>query len=287
MDRFNIFKGAKRQSRKPKKKIKFDLLLGIPYYIILSILIVLPIFLLLLYSFLEGESNFDLTFSLNHYLNFFREPLFIKSMGRSIWIAFLGTFFSLLIGYPLAFIIARSKPRTKMLLILLITSPMWINMILRVLAIKQVFEMINLRLHLTETALIIGMVNIFLPFMVLPIFTVLDKMDDNLFEAAADLGATKTQTMLKVVIPLSLSGVLSGIIMVFLPMATTLVVPKYLGPSGKNLIGNIIEQAITKRQYGGYGYGAAIAIVLAAIILLMVTIMKKVDKYQEVGMNEN
>lgn len=285
MERFNIFKG--KSVAKKDKKIKFEQFLGIPYYVLLTILIVLPIFLLLIYSFLEGQSNFDLTFSLNHYLNFFREPLFIKSMGRSIGIAFLGTSIALMIGYPMAFLIALSKPRTKLLLILLITSPMWINMILRVLAIKQVFEMINLRLHLTEFALVVGMVNIYLPYMILPIFTVLDKMDKNLFEAASDLGATKFKTIVKVVIPLSLSGVLSGIIMVFLPMATTLVVPKYLGPSGKNLIGNIIEQAITKRQYGGYGYGAAIAVVLAIIILILVSIMKRFDKYQEAGTNEN
>lgn len=284
MNFVNFFKKSKR---KEKKKIKFDQILGFPYYILLITLVVLPIMLLLLYSFLVETSNFDLTFSLNHYINFFREPLFLRSMGRSIRIAFLGTLFSLMIGYPLAYIISLSKPKTKTLLLLLITAPMWINMLLRVLALKQVFEMINLRFHLTETALIIGMVNIFLPFMVLPIYSVLDKMDKNLYEAAADLGATKTQTIIKVVIPLSLSGVLSGIIMVFLPMATTLVVPKYLGPSGKNLIGNIIEQAITKRQYGGYGYGAAISVVLALIILLMVSLMKKVDKYQEVGINEN
>jgi len=283
----NFVNFFKRSKRKEKKKVKFEQILGLPYFVILAILIVLPILLLLLYSFLIETSNFDLTFSLNHYINFFREPLFLRSMGRSIRIAFLGTLFSLIIGYPLAYIISLSKPRTKALLVLLITAPMWINMLLRVLALKQVFEMINLRLHLTETALIIGMVNIYLPFMVLPIYSVLDKMDKNLYEAAADLGATKMQTLIKVVIPLSLSGVLSGVIMVFLPMATTLVIPKYLGPSGKNLIGNIIEQAITKRQYGGYGYGAAISVVLAIIILLMVSLMKKVDKYQEVGINEN
>ena len=153
-------------------------------------------------------------------------------------------------------------------------------MILRVQALKQVFEMIMPRFYLTEAALLIGMVYIFLPFMVLPIFTVLSKMDKGLFEAASDLGATKFQTIVKVVIPLSVSGILSGITMVFLPIATTLVVPKYLGPSGRNLIGNIIEQAITKQQYGSYGYGAAIAVILGFIMIGLVSLMKRADRYQ-------
>lgn len=277
MQRFNLIR---KKGKTKKTSIKFDQVLGIPYYIILLLLIVLPIFLLVVYSFLAENDAFQLTFSFNHYINFFKEPLFIKSMGRSLGIAFIATAISLLIGYPLAYIIAMSRPKTKALLILLITAPMWINMILRVQALKQVFEMVLPRFYLTETALIIGMVYIFLPFMVLPIFTVLSKMDKGLFEASADLGATKTQTIFKVVIPLSLSGVLSGITMVFLPIATTLVVPKYLGPSGRNLIGNIIEQAITKKQHGSYGYGAAIAVVLALIMVVLVRLMNRADRYQ-------
>ena len=107
-------------------------------------------------------------------------------------------------GYPLAYLIAMSKPQVSAMLILLITAPMWINMILRIQALKQVLEMINTSLPSTEAALIIGMVYIYLPFMVLPIYTVLSKMDKSYFESAADLGATKVQTMTKVVIPLSI-----------------------------------------------------------------------------------
>lgn len=284
MQRFSL---TRKREVKDKKKLKFEQVLGIPYYAILLILIVLPIVLLVLYSFLAENDAFELTFSFNHYINFFKEPLFIKSMGRSLGIAFIATGASLLIGYPLAYLIAMSKQRTSSLLIILITSPMWINMILRVQALKQVFQLINPNFHLTETALVMGMVYIFLPFMVLPIFTVLSKMDKGLFEASSDLGATKTQTIVKVVIPLSLSGVLSGITMVFLPIATTLVVPKYLGPSGRNLIGNIIEQAITKKQYGSFGYGAAIAVVLALIMIFLVSLMKRADRYQGGLKDEN
>lgn len=284
MQRFNLIR---RKRNDKTKAIKFDQVLGIPYYIILIVLIVLPILLLVLYSFLAENAAFELRFSLSHYMNFFREPLFIKSMGRSLGIAFIATTVCLMIGYPLAYIIAMAKMRTSALLIVLITSPMWINMILRVQALKQVFEMILPRFYLTESALIIGMVYIFLPFMVLPIYTVLAKMDKSLFEASADLGATKIKTIIKVVIPLSISGILSGITMVFLPIATTLVVPKYLGPSGRNLIGNIIEQAITKRQYGSYGYGAAIAVVLGLIMVVLVNLMNRADRYQGGNRDEN
>lgn len=277
MQRFSLIRKKVKKSNKP---IKFDQVLGIPYFVILILLIVLPILILVVYSFLAENQAFELRFSLSHYINFFKEPLFIKSMGRSLGIAFISTAFCLIIGYPLAYIIAMGKARTSSLLILLITSPMWINMILRVQALKQVFEMIMPRFYLTESALIIGMVYIFLPFMVLPIYTVLAKMDKSLFEASADLGATKFKTIVKVVIPLSITGILSGITMVFLPIATTLVVPKYLGPSGRNLIGNIIEQAITKRQYGSYGYGAAIAVVLALIMVVLVNLMNRADRYQ-------
>lgn len=282
MERFII----KAKPKLKLKKMNFHQVLGVPYYVILTILIVLPILLLVVYSFLTENEAFEVSFSLRHYANFFIEPLFIKSMGRSLLIAFISTFACLLIGYPLAYLIAMSKPQVSAMLILLITAPMWINMILRIQALKQVLEMINTSLPSTEAALIIGMVYIYLPFMVLPIYTVLSKMDKSYFESAADLGATKVQTMTKVVIPLSISGVLSGVTMVFLPIATTLVVPKYLGPSGRNLIGNIIEQAVTKRQYGGYGYGAAIAIVLALIMVSLVTLMKKFDKYQGGALNE-
>ena len=284
MQRFNLIR-KKRQDK--GKTIKFDQVLGIPYYVILSLLIVLPILILIVYSFLAENAAFELSFSFSHYINFFKEPLFIKSMGRSLGIAFIATSFCLIIGYPLAYIIAMGKARTSALLIVLITSPMWINMILRVQALKQVFEMVLPRFYLTESALIIGMVYIFLPFMILPIYTVLAKMDKSLFEASADLGATKFQTIVKVVIPLSISGILSGITMVFLPIATTLVIPKYLGPSGRNLIGNIIEQAITKRQYGSYGYGAAIAVVLGGIMIILVTLMNRADRYQGGLRDEN
>ncbi len=271
---------------KPKTKSKrqwtFEGFLGIPYQSVIAILIIIPIFLMLIYSFQSRESSqtFTLIFTLDNYLRFINEPIFVGLMAESIGLAFIATIVSLLIGYPLAYMIARSNAKTKTLLILLITAPMWINMLLRTKALEQVILMIAPNLIGTNVAIIIGMTYVYLPFMVLPIYTVLSKIDISLYESASDLGANKLQTLIKVIIPLSISGVLSGIMMVFLPSATTLVVPKYLG-AGRFLIGNLIENAMISQ--GDFGYGSSIALLMAGLILVFLYAIKKVDKYTEGG----
>ena len=271
---------------KPKAKIKkrwtFEGFLGIPYQALIVVLIIIPIFLMLLYSFQSRETSqtFTLIFTLDNYLRFINEPIFVGLMAESIGLAFVATVVSLIIGYPLAYIISKSTSRTKTLLILLITAPMWINMLLRTKALEQVILMIAPDLIGTNLAIVIGMTYVYLPFMVLPIYTVLSKIDISLYESASDLGANKLQTLIKVVIPLSISGVLSGIMMVFLPSATTLVVPKYLG-AGRFLIGNLIENAMISQ--GDFGYGSSIALLMAGLILVFLYAIKKVDKYTEGG----
>ena len=271
---------------KPKTKSKrqwtFEGFLGIPYQSVIAILIIIPIFLMLIYSFQSRESSqtFTLIFTLDNYLRFINEPIFVGLMAESIGLAFIATIVSLFIGYPLAYMIARSNAKTKTLLILLITAPMWINMLLRTKALEQVILMIAPNLIGTNLAIIIGMTYVYLPFMVLPIYTVLSKIDISLYESASDLGANKLQTLIKVIIPLSISGVLSGIMMVFLPSATTLVVPKYLG-AGRFLIGNLIENAMISQ--GDFGYGSSIALLMAGLILVFLYAIKKVDKYTEGG----
>lgn len=267
-----------------KSKLNFDVMIGIPYIIIMSFLVILPLGILFLYSFVRTGVGFEIKFTFANYINFVNEPLFLQVFGFSLLIAFLTTIFCLIIGYPLAYIIARSNKRIQVVLILLINAPMWINMLLRVRSLQQLLSFFGDYSYESMGALIFGMVYIFLPFMVLPIYTVLSKMDEHYFESSADLGANKFQTFVKVIVPLSLSGIISGVIMVFLPSATTLVVPKYLGP-GRHLIGDIIEATIMNQSYGGYGYGAAISIVVGILIMLLVFFMKKVDKYQG-GQNE-
>ncbi len=264
---------------KRKTKLSLELILGIPYQTVIVALIIVPLLLMLVYSFQAKSTSavFSLVFTFDNYLRFFSEQIFVRLMAESIGLAFGATIITLAIGYPIAFIISRSKPKTRALLILLVTAPMWINMLLRTRALQQIFTMIDPELLGSNIAIMVGMTYNFLPFMVLPIYTVLAKIDNSLFESASDLGANKLQTMLKVIIPLSFSGILSGIMMVFLPAATTLVVPKYLG-EGRFLIGNLIENAMISQ--GDFGYGSAIALVMAGFILVFLYLIKKVDTYQ-------
>ncbi|MFU8792862.1 MAG: ABC transporter permease [Acholeplasmataceae bacterium] len=275
----------KPKNKPSKKKWSTETILGIPYVILLVGMILIPILMMVLYSFQEERITgvFTIRLTLEHYYSFLSEGQFVSLMLDSLYLAAVSTLITLAIGYPLAYIISRSQPRIQLLLILLITAPMWINMLLRTRALQQVFEMVGPNFLGTDFAIIVGMVYIFLPFMVLPIFTVLNKIDPNLFESAADLGANKLQTIVKVIIPLSLTGILSGIMMVFLPAATTLVVPKYLG-KGRYLIGNLIENAMI--QQGRFGYGSAIAIVLSLVIMAFLYVIKKTDKYQGVNQND-
>ena len=275
-----------QKNPKKPKKITTEGILGIPYYIVLIGLIVIPIFMMVLYSFQkEGTTGiFAITFSFEHYYRFLSEIQFVRLTLQSLYLAGVATFITLLIGYPVAYLISRAKPRMQLLLILLINAPMWINMLLRTRALQQVVEMIAPQMIGSDLVIIMGMTYIFLPFMILPIYAVLSKIDPSYFESAADLGANKFQTMTKVIIPLSLSGILSGIMMVFLPAATTLVIPKYLG-NNRYLIGNLIENAMI--QQGRFGYGSAIAIVLSLIIMGFVYLIKKVDRYQGVNVNED
>ena len=208
-------------------------------------------------------------------------------MRRSIWLALLTTVSTLVIGYPLAYFITQTKPRTQALLILLISVPMWINLVIRTIALKQVIELFTSIMQSiipsfpeiigSNTAMVFGLVQVFLPYMVLPIYTVLLKIDPGLIEAATDLGASRFKAFLKVTLPLSLSGVMSGILMVFLPAATTLVIPKYLG-NNVFLIGNLIERVSILS--GNIGYGASIAIVLSVIMMAMILLVRRLDKFK-------
>lgn len=265
---------------KTKKRLKpLNAILISPYYLILCSLILIPILIMVIYSFTKGDSRnlFQVSLTLENYINFFVTREFQVAMTRSIWLALLTTVSTLLIGYPLAYFITQTKPRTQMLLILLISAPMWINLVIRTVALRQVIDLIMPGIIGSNLAMVIGLVHVFLPFMVLPIYTVLLKIDPALIEAATDLGANRFKSFLKVTLPLSLSGVMSGILMVFLPAATTLVIPKYLG-NNVFLIGNLIERVSILS--GNIGYGAAIAIILSVIMMIMILIVKRFDKFK-------
>lgn len=276
-----------QQVTQSRTKKSFETYLGVPYYIVMTILVVIPIFLLILSSFQKETANslFPFSFSFTHYREFFSTPSFVRSMATSLWIAFGTTVLCLVIGYPIAYFLTKLKTRTQVALILLFNAPMWINSLLRIRALKQIMELFAPSLIGTPLAIIIGLAYIYLPFMILPIYAVLAKIDKSLMESSADLGANRFQTLMKVIVPLSLSGVISGIMMVFLPAATTIIVPRYLDPSSNlYMVGTLIERSIIEQER--IPYSSAIAIVLSAIILAFVFYIKKLDRYKGVNANE-
>lgn len=276
------------QSLKKKKTVRnVEKYLSIPYYIVIIVLVVIPIFLMVISSFQADRQHdiFPIGFTLTHYMDFFKATSFVRAMTSSLWIAFATTIATLLIGYPLAYLLTKLKFKTQMALLLLINAPMWINMLLRVRALEQIMRMFFPFLINTAPGVVVGLVYVYLPFMVLPIYAVISKIDPNLIESSADLGASKVKTMIKVIIPLSLSGVLAGILMVFLPAATTIIVPQYLAPSQNiYMIGTLIEKSII--YSGRISYASAIAIVLSIVILGIVYYIKKLDKYKGANRNE-
>ncbi|MDL2292197.1 ABC transporter permease [Acholeplasma sp. OttesenSCG-928-E16] len=274
------------KKKKSNKKRLFDILLSIPYLAVLFIFIVLPMFILLLNSF-NSESNhgFDIQFTGNHYVNIFADGFFLKPLLNSLYYSLIATAIVLVIGYPLAYFISRKKESTQAILLSLITVPMWINMLIRLHALKQSMELfIGNSFTGSGVAIVASMVYAYLPFMVLPIHSVLAKFDNNLYESAADLGANKIKTFFKVVIPLSLSGVMSGIIMVFLPAMTSIIFTStnFFG-TNTAMIGQLIEESIKRKLYGGYGYGAAISILLSILMILLVLLMRRVERKTQGG----
>lgn len=263
--------------------------LAIPYIVWAVLMLFLPMLLILLYSLMsQGNSivSFQLTF--NNYIKFFTDPDFLLILWRSLGIALETTVICLAIGYPIAYFISLTSQKTQNILILAITLPMWINMLVRTYAwigilsgdglvssILSLFGLENTELLYTQTAVLIGMVYNFLPFMILQIHTSLTKMDKSLLEAASDLGANRVQTFLRVIFPLSLSGVVSGITLVFLPAVSSFFIPKLLGGGQFFLIGNVIEnQFIT---VGEWNFGSAISMIMAVIMMLLMMVVRKVD----------
>jgi spermidine/putrescine transport system permease protein len=265
-------------------------LITYPYMIWMVLFIVVPIFLVLSYS-ITYKDDSGLTFTLAHYKRFF-DPLYINVFIHSINLALISTVICLVLGYPMAMIIAKASNRNRNMMVLFFVIPMWMNFLLRTYAWMSLLERSGLinkflkLLHLptlnimyTNGAVVLGMVYNFLPFMVLPIYSVLIKIDRNLIEAAQDLGANELEVFLKVTLPLSLPGVISGFIMVFMPAITTFVISRLLGGGQFTLIGNLIEQQFLTA--GDWNFGSAISMLMLMLILLSSLILSKYDKDKE------
>ncbi len=260
-----------------------------PYCLWLFVLTVIPMLLILFYAITaKGTEITTFEFTFENFLKFF-DPIFISVLIKSLILGIITTLICFLIGYPVAYMIAKCKESTQNILILLITIPTWINLLMRIYAWSSILSnngLINTLLNFlgfesismmyTDFAVIIGMVYCFLPFMILPIHTSLTSMDPSLVEASMDLGASRIQSFFKVTFPLSLSGVLTGIIMVFLPAISEFVIPKMLGGGQYSLIGNFIEnQFIT---VGNWHFGSAVSMILAVIVIIMMACLYKIEK---------
>ena len=260
-----------------------------PYVAWISVMIVVPMLLIVLYAFTEsGNDVLTFRFTLDNFARFVTDPIFLAVLWRSLCIALITTVLCVLLGYPIAYVIARLPGHGNTVMILLITMPTWVNMLVRTYAWMGILQdegVLNGFLGLfglgpvpmihTSFAVILGMVYNFIPFMILQIHTSLDKMDKNLLNAASDLGADRVQTFLRVTLPLSLPGVISGITLVFLPAVSSFFIPKLLGGGQYVLVGNVIEsQFLTS---GDWNFGSAISMIMAVIIMLSMYLTRKAD----------
>ncbi|NLJ67319.1 MAG: ABC transporter permease [Clostridiales bacterium] len=263
-----------------------------PYVVWMIMFIVVPLILIIFYGTVRTTPQ-GMEFTLEHFKRFF-EPLYIMVLVRSLYLAFICTIVCLLLGYPVSMILASKEYRDKKILIFLMVIPMWMNFLLRTYAWLTLLEkngIINtlisfiglpkMDLLYNQWAVVLGMVYNFLPFMVLPIYSVLIKIDKSIIEAAEDLGANSRTVFRKVIFPLSLPGVVSGITMVFMPAVTTFVISRLLGGGQFLLIGNLIEELFLKS--GEWGFGSALSIIMMILILFSMAIMSRYEKENEGG----
>ncbi len=280
---------------------------AVPYVIWMAIFVVAPIVMMVVYAF----SNIDGNFTLN---NFADMGLYASVFGRSFKLAIIATIICLLIGYPVSYMMAKEGPRFQKVAMIIIMLPMWMNFLLRTYSWMSIledngllnqffgaiglFDIVNsiaLRLaenpelyvpidHFdmigTQGAVVLGMVYNYLPFMILPIYSVIVKLDNSLLEAARDLGANNVRVFRKVILPLSLPGVLSGVTMVFVPSVSTFAISRLLGGGTQMMLGDLIEQQFLGGAYDPY-LGAAISLVMMVIVVVCMAVMNHFGEGEE------
>ena len=244
--------------------------------------IVLPLLIVLYYAFTDAEGNFSFS-------NISTLPSYASIFWLSIELAIIATAICLLIGYPLAYIIAKAKPKNQKIFIMLLMLPMWTNLLIRTYSIMAILDnggILNtilgtsMQIIGTKGAVIFGMVYDFLPYMVFPIYTCISKIDKNMWEAASDLGCNSVKTLTKVILPLSRSGIISGVTMVLVPSISTFYISQKLGGGTFELIGDTIERQFVT---GALNVGAAISLVMMILILISLTVMNKFGNSDDGG----
>mgnify|MGYP002569373060 FL=1 len=271
---------------------------AIPYVIWMALFVVAPIIMVVIYAFSASVGGFTLD-------NFAKMGTYTVVFTRSFKLALIATAICVLIGYPVSYKMSKEGPRFQRLSMVLIMLPMWMNFLLRTYSwmailennglLNQLFRKIGLialynnifgtdisffRMINTQGAVVLGMVYNYLPFMILPIYSVIVKLDHSLIEAARDLGANSVQVFRRVILPLSLPGVLSGITMVFVPSVSTFAISKMLGGGTEMLLGDLIEQQYMGGAYNPY-LGAAISLVMMVIVVICMVVMNRFGEGEE------
>ena len=273
-------------------------LFAVPYVVWMALFVVAPIIMVVLYAFSAADGGFTLS-------NFSNMGLYAVVFGRSFKLALIATVICLLIGYPVSYMMSKEGPQFQRVAMILIMLPMWINFLLRTYSwmsilennglLNQFFQKIGLialynsifgtnleffPMLNTQGAVVLGMVYNYLPFMILPIYSVIIKLDKSLIDAALDLGANSFNVFRRVILPLSFPGILSGITMVFVPSVSTFAISKMLGGGTELMLGDLIEQQFLGGAYNPH-LGAAISLVMMVIVVLCMVVMNRFGEGEE------
>ncbi len=251
------------QVKKPTFRFGFNRKqLCIPYGVFLACFVIVPLLLMVFYAFTDENGGI----TLENFVRFFTTPTTLTTVIISILIALTTTVVCIILAYPVAYILANSKLNKGGTLLMLFIAPMWINFVLRAMAMKDLLTLIGVFGLNNYVNVIIGMVYDYMPFMILPIYSVLIKMDKSLIEASKDLGASPLKTFVKVTFPLSIPGIASGVTMVFMPVMTCYVISDTFGNGLITIIGKLIDEQFTTFQ--NWNMGSAMAMVLLVIMLV-------------------
>jgi len=262
-----------------KKSSLMKKLTAAPYMVWSAIFIIVPLIFVLIYSVTDGNGNFTLEYIAD--IGKYKDV-----MLNSIWLGFIATVISLVIAYPLAYIMARTTANVQRTMMILVMLPMWMNLLIRTYSMMIImqdtgiinsvlthFNLPNIHMINTQGAVVLGMVYNYIPYMILPLYSIMAKMDMNLIEAAGDLGANKLVTFRDIILPLTLPGIASGFTMVFVPSVSTFYISKKLGGNTFSLIGDVIEMQF--KSANNYNLGAALSLVLMVMIIICMMVMNR------------
>ncbi|GIV88510.1 MAG: ABC transporter permease [Chloroflexus sp.] len=284
-----------QQQQQRRDRLRLALLLS-PGFLWLLLFFALPLVIIVVYSFMTNDALGRVVYqpTLDNYITIFTQSLYINAYWRSIWTSVLTTVICLLIGYPLAVFIARSPQQWRMPLLMLILIPFWTNFLVRIYAwqiilsnngiINSILELIGVgRLTLlnTEGATLIGLIYGELPFMVLPLYAAIDRFDFTLMEAAADLGANRVQAFLRVMLPMTMPGVVAGSVLVFIPTLGQFVVSELLGGAKVDYLGNLIQRFFLRANPINWPLGSALAVLMMLVLLVLIMMYFRVTTEEE------